>query len=54
MLEKELQNKCGKTLHKSANLFQRFINDGFGIVEGKKKLLKTGYNSLTAYGKPFE
>ena len=43
MLQEELKNKCKQDINlKWPTLFLRFIDDGFGIIEGTKKMSNTG------------
>ena len=52
MLQEELKKKCvhDKKL-KWPTLFQRFIDDGFGIMEGKKKDVKYWINQFNSLRK---
>ena len=51
-LHEELKKKCvhDKNL-KWPILFKRFIDDGFGIMEGTKKMSSIGYAKLMVYEK---
>ena len=47
MLQEELKNRCKHDVNlKWPTLFLRFIDDGFGIFEGTKKMSNIGLTNL--------